>query len=97
MSESAVELPADPVQWIGPTSAPSLAGWYATLHSWDDCEGYFPGAHYWDGARWRDGPDDTSEIAPPVTNFSPRTFATPEEARAWADDNDPDRAKTAEP
>lgn len=58
-------------------------GWYATLHSWDPNEGIFPGAHYWDGARWQ--PETTAAL-----QYWPTVFETEEEACAYAYEHDPD-------
>lgn len=59
----------------------SLAGWYATLHCWDECEGMFPGANYWDGENWR-------STLPICGHAGP--FETSKDAAAWAYAHDPE-------
>jgi hypothetical protein len=62
---------------------PTSPGWYATLHCWDVEEGMFPSAHYWTGSRWQ--PETSAGI-----QHWPIMFDTEDDARQYADDNDPD-------
>lgn len=62
---------------------PNQIGWYATLHTWDTHEGFFPGAHYWDGVNWQ--PGTTASV-----RYWPTVFETEQEANTYAWDNDPE-------
>lgn len=70
-----------PFLWID--KEPPTPGWYATLKCWDSHEGYFPDSNYWDGEHW-------AEDRPMVTHHSPGIFKTPEEAKDWAYEHDPE-------
>lgn len=63
---------------------PTRVGWYAVLCCWDELEGSFPGANYWDG-----------KMRHPDINASwrrwPTVFKSKEEAETYAYDNDPER------
>lgn len=63
--------------------SPTEIGWYATLHTWDPMEGFFPDAHYWDGKEWLDR--GRASIS-----YWPTVFPSKEEAKNYADEHDPD-------
>jgi hypothetical protein len=60
---------------------PTQPGWYATLVCWDEEEGVFPGAHYWNGSSW----DTRASI-----QYWPIVFESKEAATDYAYDNDPE-------
>lgn len=60
--------------------SPKEAGWYAVLLCWEPREGFFPGAAYWDGARF-------NETA--VSHFIPQPFEDEQTAKDSAYENDP--------
>lgn len=62
---------------------PGQIGWYATLLCWDPLEGMFPAAHYWNGAKWE--PETNAGI-----QYWPIIFESKQEAKNYADENDPD-------
>ncbi|HTG95740.1 MAG TPA: hypothetical protein VL866_24275 [Pyrinomonadaceae bacterium] len=66
------------------TDTPTETGWYPTYSTWDENEGMFPGAHYWNGSEWE--PITTASI----TRWSVK-FDTEHEARIHADQYDPER------
>lgn len=74
MAEREVTVFDDPVE----------SGWYATLHTWDVNEGLFPGAHYWDGAEWRDRPRSG------LLSHWPVVFDSEEAAKEYAYEHDPE-------
>jgi hypothetical protein len=67
--------------WLD-AAPPTVPGWYATIHCWDTHEGQFPSAHYWDGVAW--------DAVLPFSRRSPQPFAVKEQAKAWAEQHDPE-------
>lgn len=62
---------------------PEKQGYYAIQYCWDPMEGVFVGVGYWDGKKW----DSTFPIG---TSNDGGPFSSFEEAKKWAEDNDPD-------
>lgn len=60
---------------------PEQVGWYATLSCWDEEEGLFPGAHYWDGDDWQ--PQTSASI-----QYWPIVFKSEDAAIDYAYEND---------
>lgn len=60
---------------------PGECGWYATLHCWEIQEGFFAGGSFWDGIEFTNRSN--------VTHWTPGSFDSEKEAKAWASENDP--------
>lgn len=61
---------------------PSTQGWYATLHGWDEDEGVFPDASYWNGTSWERSAQVVAYAGP---------FESESAAKEWAQAHDPDK------
>lgn len=59
---------------------PTEPGWYAVTRCWEPAEGVFPGACFYDGAKWSE--------ASGLFQRSPKTFASEEKAERWAYEHD---------
>jgi hypothetical protein len=70
------------MDWLDITKHPPPpgAGWYAVSYCWDEREGIFPGAAWFNGAVW------SKRL--PLLFRSPQTFCTEQLALEWAREHD---------